>query len=385
MHSSSSLVFQALQHRETQKIPFDLGANANTGIHIKAYTALREYLGLSRLEEELQDQITQRAVVHEDLKKALKIDVDGLYPSPPRSWTFSPFEEGEYSIFTDSFGITWRMPLDKGLYYDMYRHPLQSIDPTHPKDLERYPLPDPIDPARFAGWRERIDRALKKERPILINSYHGGLFETALWLRGFEDLFMDMAMHPSFVEALLDRILEERLAYWERVLHFIGDAPVIVGEADDLAGQESTLISPAMYRQFIKPRHRELFSFIKERAFGECFLFYHSCGALYPLLPDLIEVGVDIINPVQYRAKGMDRDLLKREFGDVLTFWGGGVDTQRVLPRGTPKEVREETRRSIEAFAPGGGFVFSAVHSIQADVPPENIMAMWEVLSSYSH
>jgi uroporphyrinogen decarboxylase len=155
----------------------------------------------------------------------------------------------------------------------------------------------------------------------------------------------------------------------------------LVIEADDLAGQQALLMSPRTYRQVIQPRHKRLFSFIKAQA--PVKVFFHSCGAVRQLIPDLIEIGIDILNPVQISAAGMDLRELKREFGQELVFWGGGVDTQGVLGAASPQEVKEHVRRNIGALAPGGGFVFAAVHDIQADVPPENIMAMWEAWEEY--
>ncbi len=155
---------------------------------------------------------------------------------------------------------------------------------------------------------------------------------------------------------------------------------LIVSEADDLATQRGLMMSKEMYRRFIFPCHQRLFAHIRKQARSRVYIFYHSCGAVRPLIPTLIEEGVDILNPVQVSAEGMDTAALKRDFGKELTFWGGGVDTQHVLPRGTPQQVRDEVRRRIDDLAPGGGFVFSTVHNVQADVPPENYLAMWEEL-----
>ena len=171
------------------------------------------------------------------------------------------------------------------------------------------------------------------------------------------------------------------MRYWERALAEVGDLVDLVIEADDMAGQHSLLFSPQTYRKLIKPRHKKLFSFIRQQA--PIKLFFHSCGAIRPLIGDLIDAGIDILNPIQVSAAGMDPKELKREFGRDLVFWGGGVDTQGVLGTGAPEDVKEDVRRNIEALAPGGGFVFAAVHDIQANVPPENIMAMWEAWKAF--
>jgi uroporphyrinogen decarboxylase len=178
-------------------------------------------------------------------------------------------------------------------------------------------------------------------------------------------------------------VCEIKMKYWAKALETVGENVMIVSEADDLCGQETTLVSPKMYRELIKPRHTRLFSFIKKTAKTDVKIFYHCCGAVSSLIPDLIESGIDILNPVQVSAAGMDTRELKRLYGNDLVFYGGGVDTQRVLPTGTPAEVRDEVRRRIDDLAPGGGFVFNTVHNIQADVPPENIMAMWEALREF--
>jgi uroporphyrinogen decarboxylase len=162
----------------------------------------------------------------------------------------------------------------------------------------------------------------------------------------------------------------------------LADVLDVISIGDDYGTQISQIVSPRMFRNLIKPRQKVLFQRIKQLA-PHTNLFLHSCGNVRPLLPDFIELGVDILNPVQVRATGMDPVTLKRDFGKDIVFWGGGVDTQDVLPHGTPEEVKEDVRRNIEVLAPGGGFVFNTVHNIQADVPPGNVIAMWEVLQQY--
>ena len=177
-----------------------------------------------------------------------------------------------------------------------------------------------------------------------------------------------------------DRTVEFKCTFWERALEEVGDSIDVVVEADDLGSQNSMLLSPRTYRKLIQPRHDRLFWFIKDQAPVKVFL--HSCGAVRPNIPDLIDTGIDILNPVQISASGMDPYELKQEFGRDLVFWGGGVDTQQVLSFGTPQEVQDDVRRNVEALAPGGGFVSATVHDIQANVPPENIMAMWDAWHS---
>jgi uroporphyrinogen decarboxylase len=199
------------------------------------------------------------------------------------------------------------------------------------------------------------------------------------WLRGYEAFFCDLVGNRPLAEALCDKIIELKMDYWSHALPLVGDLVDVIQEGDDYGAQNTLQVSPALWREIFKPRLQQLIDHIKKLA-PHASLFFHSCGSIRDILPELIEVGVDALNPVQVAAAGMDSAELKREFGADLVFWGGGVDTQQVLPTGTPQEVRDEVRRRVDDFAPGGGFVFAAVHNIQGDVPPENILAMREVL-----
>jgi uroporphyrinogen decarboxylase len=203
----------------------------------------------------------------------------------------------------------------------------------------------------------------------------------AAWTRGFVNYFSDFANNEKLLVGIMTKVMEMKMAYWEIALREVGDNVDAIGEADDFAGQSRMLISPAMYRRIVKPLHKKLFDFIHAHTHAK--IFFHSCGAIRPVIPDLIEAGVEILNPVQVSATGMDSAELKRDFGRDIIFWGGGIDTQRVLGTGTPEQVRADTRRRIEDLAPGGGFVFATVHNIQGNVSPENIMAMWETLQEY--
>jgi uroporphyrinogen decarboxylase len=181
----------------------------------------------------------------------------------------------------------------------------------------------------------------------------------------------------------MDTVVELKMRYWEKVLEQVGDLADVVIEADDLAGQKNLFFRPEQYRKYIKPRHTKLFSFIKARTNAK--LFYHCDGALIPILWDLIESGIDILNPLQKSAAGIDYSAIKKEYGQDISFWGAGVDTQRVFDQGTPVEVREDVKSNIEIMAPGGGFVFTPIHNTQASVSPENYMAMWETLQEFGH
>jgi uroporphyrinogen decarboxylase len=198
-----------------------------------------------------------------------------------------------------------------------------------------------------------------------------------------EAFLIDLVESPAEAGRLLDRVLEVKLDYWRAALAALGDLVDVVADGDDYGTQQSMLVSPASFRSVFKPRLAELVRAMKRGAPG-AFAFFHSCGSVRKILPDLIEIGVDVLNPVQTTAAGMEPVGLKRDFGKDVSFWGGGVDTQGVLPRGTPGEVRDDVRRHVDALAPGGGFVFCTVHNIQADVPPENVVAMVEELRTHA-
>jgi len=370
----------ALSHREPDRVPFDLGGTDVTSIHYLAYRALRRHLGLPEREPELINLIQQTARIDADMHDRLKIDVKNLTLDFLSHFNADIQEKDGFSYFYDDWGRGWRMPIQGGWYYDIFHHPLKEA--TSVAEIEKYPVPDPPAAADFAGLAERAAHfAQVEQKGVVVWPVIAGFMEMAAFLRGYENFFMDFSLNEKLVAALMRKVLEFKLGYWERALAHLGDNVDAVQETDDLGGQNAMLISPAMYRRIVKPLHRELFDFI--HAHTKAKLFFHSCGAIRPVIPDLIELGVDILNPIQVSAKGMDTAELKREFGRDLVFWGGGVDTQYVLGSGTPDDVRADTRRRIRDLAPGGGFVFATVHCIQGDVPPENITAMWETLQKF--
>ena len=378
--NSRERVQQALQHNEPDRVPFDLGVTVLTSLHHKSYRALREHLGMPEVEPRLLDIFQQIVAVDDDLRQRLQVDASYIAPQPPAVFYIEIKELPGYTCFYDEWGIGWRMPVDGGWYYDMFDHPLKDAETI--AEIEHYNWPDPIDPARFVGMEARAQHAAQVEgRAVVIGSLCSGIMEMAAWTRGFARYFSDFANDEKLLVALMRKVMELKIAYWEIALRAVGEDVDVICEADDFAGQFRMLISPTMYRRIVKPLHKELFDFIHARTRAR--LFFHSCGAIRPVIGDLIEIGVDILNPVQVSAAGMDSAELNREFGKELTFWGGGVDTQRVLGSEAPDEVRRDTRKRIEHLVPGGGFVFAAVHNIQGNVPPENIMAMWETLQEY--
>ena len=369
----------ALNHQEADRVPFDLGGTGLTTIHVTAYQNLRRHLEMPPTQTRIGYMAEQLAMVDQDLAERLQTDFLPVVPGTASAFQYIFRDEGAYEAYTDEWGIGWRKPKDGGLYYDMVQHPLANADSLD--ELKAYPFPDPLDDQRFATLRSQAQAVVSQGKTAVLAGPSAGIAEVYSWLRGYEQYYVDLAVNRAYAAYMLDRLVDFKCAFWERALEEVGDLVDVVIEADDLAGQHALLISPETYRTLIKPRHRRLFSFIKAQA--PVKLFFHSCGAVRPLIPDFIDAGIDILNPVQISAAGMDLRELKQVFGQDLVFWGGGVDTQSVLCAGTPEEVKQDVRRNIEALAPGGGFVFAAVHDIQADVPSENIVAMWEAWKAY--
>lgn len=370
----------ALRHQEPDRVPFDLGGTVTTGIHHIAYRNLLDYLGMPKDDVRIAEIHQQLAEVHEDVLQRLEVDFRPVYSKLPAGWRPKFEEDDKYTRFVDQWGIGWRKPKDGGLYYDLEFHPFADF--TTPAEVSNYRVPDPADPTRLEGVDEEARQLADSTGAALcLAGVSAGFMEMAYWLRGYENFLMDLAGNHKMAHAILDKTLEIKIKFWEMALSRLGDLIDVVVEADDFASQFGLIISPETYRKFIKPRQKELFDTIKRHS--NAFICFHSCGSVYDIIPDLIEVGIDALNPVQVSAANMDTKKLKKEFGDALTFWGGGVDTQQVLNYGTPEQVKEEVKRRIDDLAPGGGFIFTPVHNVQADVPPENYMAMWEAWKEY--
>lgn len=377
--NSRERLLTTLSHREPDHVPLDIGGSDVTGIHRDAYKRLARYFGLND-NVPICEIVQQVALPEENLLQKFEVDTRPIFPNGPNNWEITFKQTGEYTTFVDEWGVEWAMPKDDGLYFDMISHPLVNI--TQPNELKNYKIPDPTNPGRFKGLRETVEKIATLGYAIMVMPPYGGVFESGFWLRGYKQFFLDLGGNPKMVEAILDMTLEFRLAYWAKVLEEIGDLVDVVVEYDDLGHTTNTLISPQMYRRYLKPRHRELWGFIKSHSHAAMFL--HSCGSIYRLIPDFIDAGLDILNPIQLNAINMDdTKKLKREFGKDLTFWGGGVNTNKILPRGTVQEIKEEIKRRISDFAEGGGYVFASVHNIQPDVPPENIVTMVEAWKEY--
>ena len=369
-------VLTALDHREADRVPRDLAGTRYSSIHAEAYARLRPALGLPEAEITIVDTTQGLAHVHDDVLDRFGADVALVASGAPSGYRREVVSDGEYERFMDEWGVVRARPIG-GLYYESSTAPLTGIISS--ADVSAFAWPDPQDPGRFVGMAERARHIREVEhRAVFVGSLCAGVTEMHFRLRGYEDGYMDLAADPALARQIMEKVTGLKLAYWAKVLDEFGDLIDIAAEADDLGAQHAPLFSPRTYREIVKPLHAELISYIKSRSKARFFL--HSCGAIRDLIPDLIEIGVDCLNPVQVSATGMDTATLKQEFGKDITFWGGTVDPQGTLARGTPDEVRAEARRRIGDLKPGGGFVFASIHNMQAHVPVANILALWEAL-----
>ena len=373
--TSRERVVAALNHREPDRVPVDIGGGSSTSISVEANARLEQYLGMEGNTAELS-KMFRVAALDERVMQRLGSDCRPLRSKSPRRWSRPPSVPG---TLVDIWGVTWKQQRfgEKGYYWEMARNPLANATTT---DLDHFPWPDPLDPGFTSGLRADAE-SLFTTTPYAIEASSGfySFWELACNLRGLEQLLVDLVVNPKFVEALMEKLLEFNLAGTERFLQEAGPYIQVYRTADDLATQGGLLMSPEMYRSQLKPYHRKYFDFVKSHT--SAAILYHSCGNITDLIDDLAEIGVDAINPVQVSALP-DTAKLKSQFGHKMTFWGG-IDTQHVLPRGSVSDVTDEVRRRIRDLAPGGGFVLSAVHSIQADVPPENILAMADAARKY--
>ncbi len=380
--NSRTRLLTTLDHREPDRVPFDLGSTQVTGIHVVAYRALRSALGLPAVEAQFCDAIQLLALPDDDLLQALGVDTRGLFPLNSHNLPFDEEDGGDYWLYRDEWGIVHRRPKADGLYYSIWQTPLPHED-VSVQEIERYPWPDMGAAWRFAGLREQAERQRAAGYAVVLKDGFAGIFEFAQRMVGMENLLVMMALRPEAAEALFDQLLALKLAYWQRALSELGDLVDVVTYADDYGSQVSQIISPRMFRRLLKPRVQQVLQ-LQQKLAPHAYRFFHSDGNVRPLIPDFIEIGVQILNPIHIRAAGMEPAALKRDFGRDLVFWGGGVDTQGVLPSGTPQQVKDDVRRNVAALAPGGGYVFNTIHNIQADVPAENVIAMVEALREVS-
>ena len=364
--TSRQRVLCALNHEEPDRVPLFIGVCGATTVLGPGYQRLTDLLGVPKAPTRWFSKPLQYTWMDDEILLRLQSDGRGIAPGPAESVLR---KEISADCLIDDWGVTWqRSP--GSLYFEMAEAPLRhaTID-----DIERYPWPKLTAPARFAGLVERA-QAIQQAGYATVLLSGLTVFEQAGLMRGLDALLMDMAGDEEFFTALMEKIKRMAVDCAAELLRHVGPFVDVIVTGDDLGMTDGPMMSPPSYRRLIKPHEAELLAVMHKNSPAK--VFFHSCGNVYRLLGDLAEIGVDLLYPVQVSAGEMgDTARLKREFGDRLSFCGG-IDTQRVMPRGTPAEVRQEVRRRIGDLAPGGGYVASAVHCLQPDVPAENIVAM---------
>jgi uroporphyrinogen decarboxylase len=419
--TSRERVQAALEHRQPDMVPIDVGGCDSSTLTGIAYNKLRRHLMTTKRGEaalnggggppRIWDIVQQVALIDEEIRRALGGDTVGVHPEPLR-WREASLPDGSPCLVPAEFqpttladgsqavlAPTTQRPLPHspietpgggpgeilllrkpgGLYFEPTCFAPYG-EATCAADFDRHP--EYIEDSDWSSWWDlplaelaaRTAQLRVSTDYFIAGNVYDHILATGQWLRGFEQFMIDLMINKSLAHGLMERLVDTYLRRFENYLPVAQHCDIIVVN-DDLGTQDGPQMSPQLYREMIKPHHQRLWSGLKQMC-GKPLLL-HSCGSVYALIPDLIEMGIDALNPVQVSAADMDSAGLKREFGKDITFWGGGCDTQFVLPRGTVQEVTDEVRRRVEDLAEDGGFVFCPVHNVQPDVPVENIVACY--------
>lgn len=410
--NSRERILAAINHKQPDRIPIDIGATPSSGISAVAYHNLINYLGLNHLKNHVYDVIQEVTQPEMELLNLFKVDVldigrffnssgnywhelelmkgyPGLYPEwfnpekqPDGSW-LAAGKTGEY---------IGKMPAD-ATFFDQLIFPYIDGYPANfdniSYDMSRvtwggfgFPPYDRMNEKDF--WkllRETIIEERSKTDKALLIGVGCNLFEWGTFLRRIDNFLMDLYLDPMNVHRLLDKLLGLHMEFLSKICDAVGDIVEIIKFGDDLGTNTGPFFPKEIYNEFFRPRHKILCDYVKANSSAHTML--HCCGGIYELIPELIEAGFEILNPVQINAVDMEPEKLKNEFGRELTFWGGGCNTQTILNRATPQQVKDHVRRNLEIFSKGGGYVFNTIHNIMPDVPPENIMAMFETLEEF--
>ncbi len=406
--TSRERVLAALNHMEPDRIPVDLGGHRSSGIAAIAYHKLRKHLGLPEKAVRVYDMVQQLAIIDEDVLDLFGVDVVEMgrgFLLDDKDWKpwilpdGTPCEipyytnierRGEDWFILDESGIEMGVLKKGSLYFEQTLFPLmeRGIENDHFDDLEEMLGKQIWSAVAHPGAHLELDEQGLREMGLrakelrestdraIVGLFGGNMFELPQMLYRMDHYLLATGMYPDKVLELSEKLYEVHLKNLEKWIGAVGPYIDVVLFGDDLGGQQGPLISPEAYREYYKPYHEKLWGRAKELADVKVQL--HCCGGIYELLDDLIEAGLDMVNPVQISCRGMDPKRLKADFGERITFWGGGCDTQRILPLSKPHEISKHVKELCSIFSPGGGFVFQQVHNILANVPPENVVAMFE-------
>ena len=413
--TSRERIIAAINHQTPDRVPVDLGATPSSGISAIAYSNLMKHLGMQNLPVQIYDVVQQLA--QPDMKILNKFGVDVLdigreFNGKPSDWkptilangdpAFYPkwynpvkLEDGSYATY-DNDGKTMlsRMPVGATFfdqtyfpYVNGYPDNYNTLDEEMGRIMWARDAHSPWDHAGDEGFwetlREKTLRLRRNTDKALLVVCGCNLFEWGTFLRRMDNFLMDLLCDPYQVEKLLDQLMIRHLATLEKVCNSVGDIVDIIRFGDDLGMKSGPFMDAETYRTLFKPRHKILCDFVKEHS--RMHTFIHSCGSISLLMPHMIDAGIEIFNPVQTNAFRMEPEFLKKEFGKNCTFWGGGIETAGVLNNGTPQQVRNQVFERLEIFSKGGGFVFNTIHNILPDVPPENIVAMFDAINEFNN
>ena len=377
MTTHKERLLMALNHEQPDRNPMDLGGRQTT-LSILAYENLKNYLSLSHLPTKVMAHSWQTCFIDEAVLEMFDIDTRHVRPaSKVNDVIGETLATGESdNIFVDEWGVKRKIAGD---YANLIDHPLRT---ANLEDLEDFPWPDSADNYDFQGLRESTRKLYEQGEYALVGSLGspGNIFEQAWYLRGLSEFMKDLIKNKDFAHAVMRRILDIRKRNVELYLNEVGEFIDVVQLADDMASQDNLLISPKHYREIVKPYQLELCQHVKSLTNAK--IYFHSCGSISPLLDELIEIGVEILNPVQVSAANMDTQDLKKRYGKKLSFWGA-IDTFEVLPNGSASDVQAEVHKRICDLGKSGGYVMGPVHNICSDVPPENVVAMYEAGLKY--
>ena len=411
--TSRERVLAAINHQTPDAVPVDLGSNPSSGISATAYERLRKHLGHTEGATLVYDVVQQLAQPEDwalDRFGVDVVDIGRTFNTEPSDWYDITLASGDRARYPSWFRpeqeadgswlarhadgtVIARQPLSAAFYdetcfpwEDEWPADFSGLDEAMGKVLWSALVHSPWDNAGKPGFWERLRaNALElrrtSDRAIMV-VVGCNLFEWGTFLRRIDNFLMDLLLEPEKVEALLDALMERHMVTLQKVCAAVGDVADVIRFGDDLGTDQGPFMQPDLYRTMFKPRHRMLCDYVHANSSMHTFL--HSCGSIDLVVPDLIDAGFEILNPVQTNARGMEPDRLKRDFGKDVTFWGGGVDTRTILNNGSPADVRKQVLQRLEIFAPGGGFVFNTVHNILPDVPPANIVAMFDAIRDFN-
>ncbi len=400
--TSRERVEMALQHEETDRIPIDLGSSRSTGINANAYQELKRYLGneketvcfdvkqdLAYPDFEILKRLGSDVVILPRLVPSVGIPIDKMVPGElPQnggscllSAAFHPKDlgDGTEGIFDQEGHLLAKRPKN-GLYFDECYNPLQ--DAETPEDIDKNLTLPSISDYEMEWLRNRAKDIYENTDFCISGATSTSLFEKGWKDWGMQTFMENLYCEPELVEYYLDKMTDAYIVMMERYLDAVGDYVTVVQNNDDFGEQRGMLLSPELYRKYFKPRHAKINAAIRKKK-KDIHISLHCCGSIYPIIGDIIESGYDILNPIQKECANMDPYQIKKEFGKKLTIWGGACSTQTTLTHGTIDEIIAECKEMIKCYAPGGGFVYSQIHNIQAGISPEKILAVFDTALKY--